>query len=194
MSDTASNTALKARQKFLQLNPDLFACLKQSKDETFETLMADASLNRSGREAIGAFASAEYLDQPHFGAREEARKQFQSVVYEEICKAFCRCLLNGALKFAMRLTPEAGAQYEEIRMVAGELERPYVAPAVPALSPAEALEAEVIADFNGAISTDKMKVKMNNRAYKDMYVRLSETNKLSSRVTSLHDAGQEIRG
>lgn len=193
MSDTASTIALKARQQFLKNNADLFSCLKSSKDEIFQTIMAEASLHRPTRETIADFAQEELLEQPNYHAREEARKYFQKVVYDEIASAFVRCFIRGVLKEAMRFTAEAAAEYEELRYIAGELERPYVAPAVPALSPAEALEAEVIADYNGAISTDKMKVKMNNRAYKDMYVRLSETNKLESRITSLHDAGQEVR-
>jgi hypothetical protein len=190
MSDTASNVALKARQQFLN-NADLFSCLKETKDEIFETLMASASLDKPTREEFAYYAKSEYLDQPHFGAREEARKQFQRIVYEGICKAFVHCFNNRALREAMNFTNEAAEQYTEIRYIAGELERPIIAPAAPVLSAAELLEQEVVSDYNGAISTDKMKTKLNNNvAYRNTYKRLAETNRLESRVTTLHDAGK----
>jgi hypothetical protein len=60
-------------------------------------------------------------------------------------------------------------------------------PPPPPLSAAEQLEAQVIADYK-ALPAAKMRAKMNtNVAYREMFNRLSESGKLESRVTTLHD-------
>lgn len=59
----------------------------------------------------------------------------------------------------------------------------------PELTAIEKLEAEVIADFNGACSTTQMRKKMNDPAYRDVYNRLAQTDRLASRVTSAIVAG-----
>jgi len=94
------------------------------------------------------------------------------------------------LTCAIKFTQEAADQYTEIRYIAGELERPVAAKPVIVKTPQEILEDEVISDY-ATLSGDKMRAKMNaNRAYRDTYNRLAETNRLESRVTQLHDGAR----
>ncbi len=113
-------------------------------------------------------------------------------LYRITAKFFCDAMSDGIFKVVMVPTPEADVELTELSYIIGNMKRP--APPPKPKSAAELLMEEVIADFNGAISTDKMKLKMNNRAYKDMYNKLAETDHLRSQITTAYDAGEGTVG
>lgn len=186
---TAQEITQKAMDSFLNKNRDLIACLKQKPEEVFQRTSAAASLNKADREEISFFAAN--VDQENTYARKVAREDLYQAIYATMARAFIKCLTNGAITQAMKLTNEADDQLMELKYIAGTEQRPAPKPVVPVKSAQEQLEDEVIADYNGALSTEKMRAKMNSDvAYRNTYNRLSETNRLESRVTTLHDAGK----
>lgn len=187
--NTAQKITEKVLQEFRSNNRNVFSILKTPFDEIEQRTAAAAALDRGIREDIHFFSEA--IDQPDYHARNAAREDLRAAIYRSIAKAFLKVLSSGVLVYATKATEEADQEIQELKYLAGVEQRPKPIAAAPVLTPTEALEAEVIADYNGALSTEKMRQKMNsNAAYRNTYNRLSETNRLESRVTTLHDAGK----
>lgn len=198
--NTAQEIAAKQMDKFLSANKDLLACIRETPDEIFRRTSAAASLDQETREDLERYIGV--IDQENAYARKVAREDLANTVYASIAKHFVELLQNGTFHFAMRLTDSADQQQLELRYLTGQLQRP--APAPKPLSAAQLLEKEVIEDFAGVksddptkrkppLSADVMRKKMNNSAYKEMYNRLAETEKLTSTATTAYTA-EEIGG
>lgn len=176
---------------FFSKNRDLIACLNQDIAAVEEATTASAMLNRGFREEMTSLM--EIIVQPNDYARSVGQKDFKEALYSAMAQSFLKCLNNRSLTYAIKATIEADEQYQRLKWAAGVEKAP--APPPAPLSAKEQLENEVVADFNGGLSGDKMRVKLNaNRAYRETYERLAASDKLASRCTSLHDAGREIRG
>jgi hypothetical protein len=181
--------SLKARQQFLK-NANVFASLKNSPDDVFEIVMSDLAISKHFRDELEDFGRPEVIHQQNPAGRAEGRKVLQQIIYEAICQSFIRVYTRGAVRFAMKMTDAANAELMEIRYAAGDLQRPPVVPEVKPLTPQEALEEQVVADY-ASLSGDKMRQKMNsNRAYKECYERLASTDRLRSQITTAYDAGK----
>jgi hypothetical protein len=186
---TVTKLVEEVRIEFLSSSRDLLALTKNGVNDAMRRVAAAMSLDTQAQENVLLYADA--VDQSGF-AGEVARADFKREMYRATCVAFLRVQRNCVIEFVSRLTPEALTQLEDIEIAAGQrTPRPVVAPPPPPKSAAEQLEDQVIADYNGALSTDKMRAKMNsNVAYRNTFNRLSENGKLESRVTTLHDGGR----
>jgi hypothetical protein len=185
---TISKLAAEIKAEFLDQNRDLLACLSNSTEDVFTRMSAALTLDRELNEEFGFYG--EGVDQPGY-AGKEAKEDVRKLLRRSLAVAFNRGMANGVIRQKIKLTDIADSQLIELKIQAGLMEAPAQEPVVPIKSAQEQLEDEVAADFNGAISTDKMKAKMNNNiAYRNTYKRLAETNRLESRVTTLHDAGK----
>jgi hypothetical protein len=121
--------------------------------------------------------------------QKHAEKMFYQTLYAWIAKELVNAYNNGILTLQMKFTDLADQEFTELRYVASLESRP-AAPAPPK-SASQLLEEEVIADFNGGLSTAKMRQKLNDKAYRAVYEKLAETDRLQSQITQLHD-GREI--
>jgi hypothetical protein len=187
---TANDLANDVRNEFLQKNSNLLALTRNGANDIMKRLSASLALDKQSQDEVLFYADAEYLDQKNYVARKDARETFKRCMYEAICRAFLKVQRNHKIEYVSKLTSEADRELEAIEIAAG-----YRLPAPlppPQKSTRELLEEEVIADYNGALSVDKMRVKFNsNKAYRDMFNLLSESGRLESRVTSFHD-GREV--
>ncbi len=186
INQVASDLAIKVRTDFIRKNANLLSILNKTPEQILMVVMAAAELEKTARESVVFYM--EGLDQSDVYARKISREDFYNELYRITAKFFCDAMSDGIFKVVMVPTPEADAELTELSYIIGNMKRP--APAPKPKSAAELLMEEVIADFNGAISTDKMKLKMNNRAYKDMYNKLAETDHLRSQITTAYDAGE----
>ena len=186
---TISEITFEVKGKFLDSNRDLFACLTNTPEDVFKRVLAAMKLDKALNDDF-VFFSEGIGQTGHAGklAEEDLAKSLNRAI--SVC--FMRCFANGVIQQAIRLTEEADDQLMQVKIDAGLAQAPAPkAPPTPIKSAQEQLEDEVIADYNGALSTDKMRAKMNNSvAYRNTYNRLSETNRLESRVTKLHDIGE----
>ena len=190
INQVASEIALRVRADFVKKNSDLLAILDKTPEQVLSVVMAAAELDKTARESVVFFMGG--LDQSDVYARKISREDFYNELYRITAKFFCDAMSDGIFKVVMVPTPEADVELTELSYIIGNMKRP--APPPKPKSAAELLMEEVIADFNGAISTDKMKLKMNNRAYKDMYNKLAETDHLRSQITTAYDAGEGTVG
>lgn len=193
--NTAQEIAAKQMDLFLSTNKDLLACIRETPEEIFRRTSAAASLDQDTRDDLERYATI--VDQENSYARKVAREDLARTIYASIARHFIELFQNGTFHFAMRLTDAADQQQLELRYLTGQLPRP--APAPKPLSPAQLLEKEVIEDFAGVksddptkrkppLSANAMRKKINgNSAYRVMYERLAETDKLKSQATTLHD-------
>ncbi len=179
---TANEIAQKVMDKFLSDNRDLFACLKQTSEEVFQITAAAASLDRQGREEMATFL--QYIDDAeNFVGRKMAREGLQHNVYRTMARAFHKCLANGALRLAMKLTDEADQQQLELRYVCGMEQRPAPAPVVPVMS----FDDQIRWDFAN-LPTDKIKAKKNaNAQYRKRLNELLDGDTIKMQATTLHD-------
>jgi hypothetical protein len=187
MSDTALKLTHEAARDFLERNKNLLALTREGAKGVMRRV--EASLALLDAESKGdVLLYLDVVDQKGY-AGQIARKDFRDAMYAAIAKSFLKAQRNLVIEFISKLTPEALAELESIEVTAGE--RQAAPPPPPQKSPQEQLEDQVLADYNGALSTDKMRAKMNsNAAYRDTFNRLSESGKLESRVTTLHDGGK----
>lgn len=198
MSSTPNDLTQAAKEKFLDVNRDLLALTKNGANDIFRRISAALVLDSEAQSAVMGCISASdgtnLLDQKGF-AGQVAREDFSKEMYRVICQSFLRIQRNLVVTFAAKLTPESLEQLEDIEICAGvRAPRPVVPPPPAPLSTAKRLEDEVIADYNGALPTDKMREKYNNNAaYRAMFDKLESAGKLASFCTSLHDGGQEFR-
>jgi hypothetical protein len=183
---TPQEISRKVHQDFRRNNANLLTCLASSPDETMQVVSAAASLDTDLCEILESLMK--HMKNPDY--QKHAEKMFYQTLYAWMAKELVNGYNNGILILQMRLTDLADLEFTELRYVASLEQRP--APVVQ-LSPEEQLEAEVISDFNGGLSAQKMRLKMNDKAYKACYDRLAETNRLVSQITQLHD-GREIGG
>ena len=133
------------------------------------------------------------IDQKNYYARNVEQDSFVKCLFAASCSAFHTLQERGVIVFATALTQEAERELENLEIAGG------IAPPRPILPPAktaaELLNEEVLLDFAGdaksgrrPISTDKMREKCrSNRAYRDAYNRLAETNQLHLQATQNHD-------
>jgi len=171
--------------QFLERNKNLLALTKNGANDIVSRITAALTLDRGLQEQVEFYFDV--VEQPG-PAGIVAREACLDEIYSVICKAFLKIQRNYVVTFATKLTAEAISELEEIERVCG-LREP-LPPPVPQKSAQELLEEQVVADFNGALSTDKMRAKINtDKAYRDTFNRLSESGKLESRVTTLHDGG-----
>ncbi|MGB7282882.1 MAG: hypothetical protein WBE13_11520 [Candidatus Acidiferrum sp.] len=183
---TAQRIAAEQMDTFLDLNKDLLACIRETPEEIFRRTSAAASLDQDTRDDLERYVTI--VDQENAYAKKVAHEDLARTIYSSIAKHFIELMNNGTFHFAMKLTDLADQQQLNLHYECGLLERP--APPPAPLSAKEQLENEVVADFEGAISADKMKIKMNNRAYRNTYNRLAETDRLRSQITRDHRIGE----
>jgi hypothetical protein len=176
------------RESFLRNNADLLALTKNGVDDVMRRVAAALSLDEQSQSDVMIYTDTAVLEQRGY-AGKVARDDFKQELYKGTCRAFLQVQHNYVIEFVARLTPEAQEQLENIEITAGQrAPRPVEPPPPPPKSAQEQLEEQVIADYNGALSTDKMRAKMNsNVAYRDTFNRLSESGKLESRVTTYTD-------
>jgi hypothetical protein len=185
---TINTLVQNVRESFLRNNADLLALTKNGADDVMRRITAALSLDEESKSDVLIYADTEVLEQRGY-AGEVARADFTRELYKGTCRAFLRVNRNHAIEFVAQLTPEAIIQFQDIEIAAGErAPRPVEPPPPPPKSAQELLEEQVIADYNGALSTGKMRAKMNsNVAYRETFNRLSESGKLETRVTSYVD-------
>jgi hypothetical protein len=184
---TASDLTQQAKDEFLKKNANLLALTKNGANDVFKRISASLALDE------GARADVEFLmdtiDQKgHAG--QIARADFKSEVYKQICRSFLRVQRNAVILFVARLTAEAEAELDGIEVAAGE--RQPAPPPPPQKSPQELLDEEVRSDWK-TLRTDKLKLKLNNRDYKNAFDRLMAANELESIATTYTDGLAEFR-
>jgi hypothetical protein len=181
----------KAKDLFLDVNKDLLALTKTGPNDAFKRIAAALALDSEAQ--ANCLLYVDILDQRNQYAREMARDNFRNEMYSSICGAFLRVLKNGAVTFISKLTPEAQEQLEDIEIVAGQrAPRAVVPPPPPPKSAAELLTEEVLTDWK-RLPADKVKLKLNNRAYKAEFDRLMAADQLDSQCTALTDGAAEFR-
>lgn len=185
VNQIASKLSWDVEQDFIKKNSDQLVCLDRTPDEILKVVMASAELDREAREEILFWMKG--IDQPDPYARDVAQKDFKRVLYEIVARFFIQAIQDGVIKPSMEFTPEADAQLRELNFVLDPSLRPAPVPVIKPLSPAEALEQEVISDY-AKLSGDRMRAKINgNSAYRATYERLAYTDKLESRCTTNYD-------
>jgi hypothetical protein len=195
MMSTTNKLTQAEKEKFLDVNRDLLALTTNGPNDIFKRISASLALNSEEQANVIFYANEEVLNQRGF-AGQVAREDFSKSMYAAICRSFLRIQRNGVVTFAVKVSsPEAQEQQENIEIAAGEREpRPVVPPPPPPKSAKEQLEDEVIADYNGALSTEKMRKKMNSDVvYRETFNRLSDSGRLQSRITTYTDASGEFR-
>lgn len=180
-----------AKNDFLDRNKNMLAYTNAN--DVFRRISAALALDPEAQDDVMMYA--DLVDQKGI-AGEIARKDFHREIYKAICKSFLRIQRNGVVPFIVaKLSGEALAELEAIEVCAGvrQASEP-VAPPPPPKSAQEQLEDQVIADYNGDLSTDKMRAKVrSDAAYRDTFNRLSENGTLKSKVTTLTDGAKEFR-
>ena len=200
INQVASEIALKVRADFVRKNSNLLAMMDKNPEQILSAVMASAELDKTARQTVVFYM--EGIDQSDPYARKVAREDFYNELYKIMAEFFCDGMSDGIFKVIMSPTPEADAELLELSYILGNVKRP--TPAPKPLSTAQLLEKEVIEDFAGVksddptkrkppLSADAMRKKMNNSAYKEMYNRLAETEKLTSTATTAYTA-EEIGG
>lgn len=182
-----SDAVQSVRNEFLQQHRDLLAFTKEGADGVMLRVVAALALDKQAKEDVQFYTST--MDQSGY-AGEVALADFKRELHRSIARAFLECQHNFVIEFvARRLTPEAVEQLENIEITAGvRAPRPVVSPPPCPKSAQEQLEDQVIEDYNGALSADKMRKKVNSDvAYRETFNRLSNAGKLQSQVTTLHD-------
>jgi hypothetical protein len=164
---------------------------KKGPNGCFKRIAAALALDTSAQDDCMLYT--DILDQKDRYAREQARNDFRNSMYQAICKSFHRVLQNGAIEFVGKLPQEAQEQLEDIEILAGQrAPRAVVPPPPPPKSAAELLTEEVLTDWK-RLPADKVKLKMNNRAYKAEFDRLMAADQLDSQCTTLTDGAAEFR-
>lgn len=176
-------------QQFLRKNSNLLALTKNGPNDVMKRIFSLLALDNSARDSMRFYGDSDYLNQKDFGAREEARRAFKNNLYEFLCKAFCRIQRNCVVEFVSRLTPEAESELEGVEITAG-LREP-LPPPIPQKTAQELLTEEIKHDWL-TLDSSKLKRKCNaNPAYRKRFDELIATDALSSKCTSLYDAGVE---
>jgi hypothetical protein len=183
--DKHTEIAQRVYRDFKKKNANLLCCFQSSEAETIEIISAAASMDEDIREIIVSLLG--HMKNPDYA--KTAESMLYSTLYASLAKELVNAFNRGILTLSMKFTDLADQEFCELRYVASIEQRP--AAVAPPKSVAQLLEEEVIADFNGGLSASKMRLKMNDRAYKACYDRLAETNRLQSQITQLHD-GREI--
>jgi hypothetical protein len=185
---TTNNLTQAAKERFLDVNRDLLALTTNGSNDVFRRISAALALDTDAQTDVMLYA--DLVDQKgHAG--QIARQDFSEAMYKAICQSFVRIQKNLVVTWATKLTPEAEIQLEDIEIYAGEREpRPVVPPPPPPLSAAEQLEAEVINDW-AHLPTAKVRLKCNNRAYREVFDRLMNSGALKSQCTTLYNAGEQ---
>lgn len=107
-------------------------------------------------------------------------------------KAFLVLVDRGAINFAGALSSLAQNVIDSWRRETGIGLADLPAPPAPAKTPKEALEDRVIADFTN-LSGDQFKAKLNgDRAYRDCYRKLAETNRIAVGKFSATDLDAQV--
>src|SRR6202162_850796 len=187
---TVTKLVEEVRIEFLSSNRDLLALTKNGVNDVMRRVAAAMGLDTQAQEDVLLYADA--VDQSGF-AGGVAREDFKRDMYRATCRAFLKCQHNYVIEFVARLTPEALTQLEDIEIAAGERAPRQVAPPPPPPKSAqELLEDDVRRDWK-FLPADKVRNKLNNRAYKTMFDKLMAEGSLESQITSLHDNGAEFR-
>jgi hypothetical protein len=187
MSSTANDLTQAAKNLFLDANRDRLALTKNGPNDVFRRISAALALDAEAQNDVMLYA--DIVDQRGY-AGEQARDDFRNAIYVAICKCFLRIQRNGVLEDVSKLTPEAQEQQENIEIAAGQrTPRPVVAAPPPPKSVAEQLEDEVRRDWK-FLGADKLKHKLNNRAYKATFDRMIAADQLGSVCTTLTDGGR----
>lgn len=146
-------------------------------------------LNPEYTQEVMLHADETYLNQKGL-AGEFAREEFSRSIYRSICLGFLKIQRNYMVRFATRLTPEAQAQLEEIEVAAGERQP---TPPPPPQKSAEEILVELIKEDWRKLSTDKLKKKMNDPQYRQVFDQLMASNQLEWVATSYTDDSAEFR-
>jgi hypothetical protein len=191
MSDTANILTQKAKEVFLDSHRDLLALTKNGANDVFKRIAAALALDTQAQ--TDCLMHVGIIDQRSEYARDVARDDFRNSMIGAICKAYLKIQRNGVIQYVSKLTPEAKDQLETIEIIAGERAPRAVLPPPPhPKSAQELLTEEVLLDWK-RLPTDKVKLKMNNRAYKAEFDRLMAADQLDSLCTTLTDNGVEFR-
>jgi hypothetical protein len=190
MSTTASEITQLAKQDFMDRNKNLLALTKEGPNGVFRRVAAALALDSEASQDCLLYLDV--IDQKgHAG--QVARQDLQRELYRAICKAFLRCQHNFVIEFATKLTDEALTELEDIEITSGQRSpRPVEAPLQPPKSAQELVTEEVLLDWK-RLPADKVKLKLNNRAYKAEFDRLMAADQLDSQITTLHDHSEEFR-
>jgi hypothetical protein len=193
---TTNDLTQQAKERFLDVNRDLLALTKNGPIDIFRRISASLALNTQAQDDVMSVVSASdgtnLLDQKGF-AGQCAREDFSREMYLAICRSFLRIQRNCVIEFVAKLTPEALEQLEDIEIVAGQrAPRAVVPPPPPAPTAAEQLEEEVRRDWK-FLPTAKVRLKMNNAAYKKIFDRLMDSGQLASQCTALSINGEVQR-
>jgi hypothetical protein len=188
---TIQDLVQQVRQDFLMSKRDLLALTKSGPEDVMRRLTAGLQLDAQAQDDVSMFVPL--VDQKGF-AGQVAREDFKRELGKAISRSFLRILRNGAIEFVAKLTDEAEAQYEDIEIAAGQRSpRAVVPPPPPPKSAQQQLEDEVVSDY-ATLSSDAMRKKMNsNVAYRETFKRLSDTDRLQSRVTTFTNLDAESR-
>jgi hypothetical protein len=184
---TANDLTQAAKQDFMDRNRDLLALTKNGPNDVFRRIAASLALDSQAQDDCLLYI--DLIDQKGY-AGQVARNDLQRELYRAICKAFLKIQHNYVVEFVSKLTPEAESQLEDIEIEAGQrAPRPVGAPPPPPKSAAELLTEEVLRDWK-FLPVDKLKHKLNNRAYKAEFDRLEAANFLETQITSLTDGSK----
>jgi hypothetical protein len=189
---TTNDLTQQAKNEFLDFNRNVLAYTEKGPTDIFKRITAALILDQEAQSDVMMYAPL--VDQKGY-AGQVAREDFSREIYKAICKCFLRIQRNGVVTFVAKLSGEALAELEAIEVSAGVREAPApIAPPPPPKSAREQLEDQVIADYNGALSTEKLRKKVNSdAAYRETFNRLSDSDRLQSRITTYTDGGAEFR-
>ena len=193
MSTFISTAIDETTKLFLRNMKNVLAQLTNSTQDVLERIAAFMALDLASQERLRALANPALLEQPSEYARNLARDEFTRALYHEWARAFLAVQRNFVFEFATKPTEASIFELEDLEIAAGErAPQPAAVPPPPPPTPQEILDAQVIEDW-ALLPVDKMRKKLQNPAYKAAFDRLEAENKLRSQVTSLHDAGSEVR-
>lgn len=172
-----------SQDKFEKQFADIIALLKGGTNELYTKMAAETHVHPEMMEHVFKSEIA------YKNAAPEYREiRFQNLLEDRflsLCQMFIRLQERKAFNLT-GWTQDANDAYLRMLEISGF--RQAAPPPPPPKTSAELLEDQVIAEFNGGLSADKFRQKLNtNVAYRDAYNRLAETNRLESRVTKLHD-------
>lgn len=187
MSNIANELTQKAKDLFQVESRDLLALTKNGAHDAFKRIAAALILDTQAQSDCLLYA--DILDQPSGYARDQARDDFRNAMLVAICKAYLKIQRNGVVSYVAKLTPEAQEQLELVEIMAGERAPRVVVPTAPPKTAAEMLTEEVLRDWK-FLPVDKVRHKMNNRAYKAEFDRLDAANLLETQITSLTDGSK----
>lgn len=183
---------VQAAQDFLNRNRDLVACVRGGAREIVECIEAEMTVGEDVEAAEitvnNLYSELSDEDSDEAGSaltssndlvRIYARGTMQHEFYKQLCLSFLRLTASGTLTYAIALTPEAEEQKYQIGVDAGCIRPHTIERQVQAQTAAESLDAEIVADWNGRLTTAAIRAKQaSNPQYNARLNQLLNENKL----------------